>query len=117
MPSAPKTQLTLNLLTPDTEINMIRSTTSGSLAAGTTTVQAQPAALCYVSLTPAAAVSTVTVYDNKSAGSGTILAQLSAPANASTVEVSFHNPSQGLTGITVVVTGAAATAIVHYVLY
>lgn len=97
---------------------ILRSTSSGSLAVGTTLVQKNPAGLCFVSLTPAAAISTVTVYDNGSGvASGTILAVLSAPANAATVEVSFNNPAQGLTGLTAVVTGAAATAIVHYALY
>lgn len=96
---------------------ILRSTSSGSLVVATTVVQAQPAALCFVSLTSAAAISTVTVYDNKSGASGTILAQLTAPANAATVGISFNNPPQGNQGITVVVTGAAATAIVHYALY
>lgn len=96
---------------------MTRSTSSGTLAVATTVIQAQPAAVCSLSLTPAAAASTLTVYDNATAGSGRVLAQLSAVANGATVEMTFNYPPQGLTGLTAVVTGAAATGLVHYVLY
>lgn len=89
-------------------------TSSGQLAAGTTTVQAYPCVLSCLSISPAAAGSTITVYDNASAASGTILASLESPASGSSISLSFNNPINALNGLTVVVTGASATGFITY---
>lgn len=89
-------------------------TSSGSLAVGTTAVIAAPALLQSVILNPGSATSTVTVYDNASAASGTVLVSLTAPASVSSVPVSFNSPIYSTKGLTVVVAGTAATAVIAY---
>jgi hypothetical protein len=89
-------------------------TSSGSLAVGTTAVLAKPGLLHSVILNPGSAASTITVYDNASAASGTVLASLVAAASTSSVSVSFNSPIYSVNGLTVVVAGTAATGIVGY---
>lgn len=93
------------------------ATSTGDLAVGTTSPQAQPAALTSITLSPAAAASSVTIFDNASAASGTIIGHLVCPASVSSVTVSFTHPVRALKGLTVTVAGTGATANVGYVLY
>ena len=88
---------------------------SGAIPVTAATVVAnRPSFICAVLLTPAAAASTVTLYDNASAASGTVLAVLTAPANSATVSLSVERTIECLNGITAVVTGTAAQAIVYF---
>lgn len=90
------------------------ATSSGLLAVGTTTVAAHPAVLCSLTLNPAAAACSVTVYDNASAASGTIILELVAPASVASTSIALTHPINTLNGLTVVVAGAAATATLAY---
>lgn len=96
---------------------MTYATSTGDLAVGTTTPQTNPAAITSITLSPAAAISSVTIFDNKSAASGTIIGHLVCPASVSTVTVEFTHPIRALNGLTIVVAGTGATANVGYVLY
>ena len=74
-----------------------------------------PCRLHYFSILPAAAASTIRLYDNKLGdASGTLLAEASAGANLIGVAVSLSNPVYARLGISVVVAGTAATGNVHY---
>lgn len=88
--------------------------TSGSLAVGTTVVIAAPALLMSLTLNPGSAASSLTVYDNASAGSGTILASLVGSASGSSIPFALNYPLFVKNGITVVVAGLAATAVLSY---
>lgn len=90
------------------------ATSSGELAAGTTTVLAAPGVLTGIALHPGSATSSIKVYDNKSAASGTVLFELVAPANTATILEAFNHPINALNGLTVVVAGTAATAHILY---
>lgn len=91
---------------------------SGQVAVtAATVVSSIPARAHYLSLTPAAAASSVIVYDNASAASGTILLELKAPAAGASIIVPLDSPVMALLGITIAVTGTGATAVVHYSLY
>jgi pyruvate/2-oxoacid:ferredoxin oxidoreductase beta subunit len=81
-------------------------TASGAIDEGTNQAQGN---LCHAILTPAAAVATLTLYDNTS-GTGTILAQLQAAANGASV---IFNPAKFPTyskGLWAVITGSGAAA-------
>ena len=95
---------------------MATAITSGSLT-GTTTLLTGRAFLNSVHLfgdgTNAA---TVTIYDN-TAGSGTIIAKLVLPAATATAlyeDFVPNKPIRGDTGLTVVVSGTGASAIVSF---
>lgn len=91
------------------------ATSSGSIGVtAATVVSAKPAVLCSLTLNPAAAACTVTVYDNATAASGTVLASLTAPASVASTSLPLTHPINALNGITVVVTGTAATAVLAY---
>jgi hypothetical protein len=91
------------------------STPSAVLAAGTTTVIAKPVLLCNIMLHPGSAASSVTIYDNASAGSGTVLAVLQGVASGATVIFPFDDsPPMAKNGITCVVAGTGAQAQVYY---
>ena len=70
--------------------------------------------LLSVSLTPAAAVATLTVYDN-TAASGTILCTLQAAANGSSAQRVFTCGVIFNTGIYLDIGGAGASADIEYV--
>lgn len=89
-------------------------TSSGSLAVGTNAVINQPALLHSVILNPGTAASTVTVYENASAASGVILASLVAPLSTASLNITFNAPIYSRFGLTVVVAGTAATAVISY---
>lgn len=89
---------------------------SGSIAvtAGTA-VRTRPCKLHGSVLIPAAADSTITIYDNASAASGTILLKVSTIATlagGSTASPQLPAPIEAKNGLFVVVTGTGATAIV-----
>lgn len=91
------------------------STSSGSIGVtAATTVSANPSVICSLTLNPAAAACTVTVFDNASAASGTVLASLVAPASVGSVSLPLTHPINATKGLTVAVTGTAATAILTY---
>jgi len=76
-------------------------------------VHSGPGILRAITLTPAAAVSTATVYDN-TAGSGTIICKLQAPANGGSA---IYAPPGGIafgTGCYIALTGASASASALY---
>lgn len=69
-----------------------------------------------VTLIPAAAASSVVIYDNTSAASGTVLAKLGAVANGESVQIWFEDGVEALNGLYAVISGASAEYIVHYAL-
>lgn len=89
-------------------------TPSAVLTVQTKIIYAKPALLCSVMLHPGSAASTLTVYDNATAGSGTILAILNGVANGASVIFPFDTPAQANNGLTCVVTGTAAQAQVYF---
>lgn len=91
-------------------------TSSGSLAVGADRVVSNMSSqLMSIALVPAAAASTVTVYDHSSASSGaTVVWSLSAVANGESVSITFNHPIVMNKGIVVVVTGTAAVAFVGF---
>ncbi len=93
---------------------MSTALTTGSLAVGTTTFLTGRSFLNSIQLFgDGTNAPTVTVYDN-TAGSGVILGKITLPV--ATVYASFTPcfPIRGDTGLTVVVAGTGATAIVTY---
>ncbi len=70
-------------------------------------VKTGPGILHEVSLTPAAAVATATVYDN-TAASGTIIAKLQAAANGTTTRFAPNGGVQFSKGLYIAITGAGA---------
>lgn len=87
---------------------------SAVMTVQTKTVCTGPALLTAIMLHPAAAASVITVYDNASAGSGTVAAILSTPASVSTAIIPFDSPIWCANGITCVVTGTGAQAQVYF---
>lgn len=80
----------------------------------TKVVCAAPALITAIMLHPAAAASTITVYDNATAASGTVAAILTTPASVSTSIIPFDSPINCVNGITCVVTGTGAQAQVYF---
>jgi hypothetical protein len=86
---------------------------SGLLAAGTTTVVSRKSYLnSVVVVSDGTNAATVVVYDN-TAASGTVLAKATTPTSGTTHLV-FDAPIRASIGITVVVSGTGAEAIIHY---
>lgn len=85
---------------------------SGSLGLGTTTVVSRKTRLNSVSvISDGTNAATVIVYDN-TAASGTILARMNAGTTMASIV--FQNPVQASVGLTVVVSGVGATAVITY---
>lgn len=84
------------------------------LTVQTLTVCAGPALLTAIMLHPAAAACSITVYDNASAGSGTVVGLLSCPASVSTAIIPFDSAIYCKNGITCVVAGTGAQAQVYF---
>ena len=82
------------------------------MAVGTTTV-AGPAKLTHVSIVPAAADSTVIVYDGPAA-SAVVLASLKALANGAGEVMTLTHPIQANTSLVAVVVGTGAVALMGY---
>lgn len=89
-------------------------TSSGSLTVGTTTVTSTASLLCSVVLNPGTAASSLTIYDNASAGSGTVLYSCVAALSTNSVVCNLPRPINALNGITAVVAGTGATAVLGY---
>lgn len=78
-------------------------------------VIATPALLTNIMLHPGSAACTLTVYDNATAGSGTILAILQGVANGATILFPFDDsPPRANKGITCALSGAASQAQIYY---
>lgn len=84
------------------------------LTVQTVVICSASALLTAVMLHPGSATSTITVYDNASAGSGTILATLQAPANTATSIIPFDSPIFAKNGLTATVAGTAAQGQVYF---
>ena len=90
------------------------TTSSGQLAVGTTVICAAPCLLYAVSISPASATSTITLYDNATTGSGTIpLALVQSVSSQSNTFVPAA-PIYCKNGLTAVVAGTGATAYVFF---
>lgn len=93
---------------------MSTALSTGALAVGTTLVFNGRALINSIQLFGNGVnAPTVTVYDNI-VGSGTILASVTAPATGVYADFTPCFAIRGELGITVVVAGTGATAIVHY---
>lgn len=91
------------------------SKSSGSLGVGATQViRTRPAKISGIVLTPAAAAASITVYDNRAASAGTVVATLKVAASVASVIHLAALPIECLDGITVDVTGTGALAYVYY---
>lgn len=88
--------------------------TSSDLLTADTAVCATSGLLYGVTLIPAAAASTVVIYDNPSAASGKVMAKVQAVANGESVYIGFNSPVGANTGIYADVAGASAAFIVHF---
>ena len=88
--------------------------TSGVLAVGTTVVSARPCKISGIVLNPAAAACSVTIYDNPTAGSGTVIAILTATANGPSATNFTTLPIECKSGATAVVAGTGAQANVYF---
>ncbi len=91
---------------------------SAVLTVATTVVCGAPALLYAIILNPAAVSASVTLYDNATAGSGTVLALIQGIGLATTIgsSVVFTLPSPIMCtkGITAVVTGTGGTAQAYF---
>lgn len=91
------------------------STPSAVMTVQTLTVYSHPALLTNLMLHPGSAASSITIYDNASAGSGTVLAILQGLANGASIVYPFDGtPVRANNGITCVVTGTGAQAQVYF---
>ena len=92
---------------------MYRLNSSGLKAAGTTAIKATPGSLHGVDLVPDGAnAATIVIYDNASAGSGTVLFSARCAATAS---VHFNNIDVAASnGITIVLTGTGSGAVIRF---
>lgn len=86
---------------------------SSGLLSASGAISAVPCGLagasCY---TNGAAAATLTIYDNPSAGSGTVLAQLAVPAANLGAQIMFPANIKAATGVYAVLSGAGASFIV-----
>lgn len=93
-----------------------RSRSSGILAAGTTVISTGPNTLSGVvvisdSINPA----TITVFDNASTASGTVLARLTATTNTGANSMAMITPVRAENGLVVQITGTGApTGLILY---
>lgn len=89
-------------------------TASVLMTVQTVTVCTAPGLLTNIMLHPGSAASTLTVYDNASAGSGTVLALLQGVANGATVIFPFDTPVFCKNGITCVTAGTGAQSQAYF---
>lgn len=89
------------------------ASTSSGLKTASGVVSASPAVLLGVIAVGGSAVTTVIVYDNASAASGTILAKAVVPINQ-TAHVPLDIGVVALNGLYVSIAGAGGEAVVHY---
>lgn len=96
------------------------ATGSGRLTASTSGIYARPCRLVGILLDPAAADCSVTVYDNASAGSGTIVGLAKATVALTGTETKYipvGGPGgiQCNSGLSAVIAGAAAGYILYFI--
>lgn len=102
------------------------STSSGSLAvstganvipSATRTSGVSSGRVMGLSITPAAAVSTLSIYDNNVGdASGLLLERLTVPANSSTVVIAYDDGTAFANGLSYVLSGTGAIAVIRYVI-
>lgn len=90
------------------------SATSSGLKTTDSAIHPRPAKLVAVTIVPAAADSTLVVYDHPSAASGTVLAKVFVKASTASQTILFTRPIEANNGIYADVTGASAEYIVYY---
>lgn len=90
------------------------ATTSSDLLTADAAVYAHPCLLHTVTLIPAAADSTVVIYDNATAASGKVLAKIFVLATTASQTIHFTIPVRANNGLFADVTGVAAGYIVHF---
>lgn len=92
------------------------ATSSGLLAAGTTPIHAGKGILSGIMvISDSTNPATITVYDNPSAASGTILARCTATTTTGANSIAFVTPVRADTGLTVTITGTGApTGLIYY---
>jgi hypothetical protein len=90
------------------------TTSSGQLAVGTTVVCAAPCLLYAASITQSSAACSITLYDNATAGSGTVVLGLGQGVNSQSNTFVPAAPIYCKNGLTAVVAGTGATAYVFY---
>lgn len=88
--------------------------TSSGLKTADAVIANRPARLHSIALNPAAAASTIIVYDNASAATGTVLLKLVAPASGASVVWENDVGIEASRGLYMAITGAAADAVVGY---
>lgn len=87
---------------------------SGILTAGTTVIATGKAILSGIMVvSDNTNIATITVYDNASTGSGTVLAKCTATTNTGANSIAFVTPVRADNGITAVVTGTGASGVVY----
>jgi hypothetical protein len=91
------------------------STSSGELTASAA-IKALPCQLASVTVTPGSATTTVIIYDNASAASGTKLLSITMAANGSTQTFSLNYPKVANNGLYCSISGTGASANVDYIL-
>ncbi len=93
-----------------------RARSSGLLSAGTTVVSVGASVLSgLIVLSDTINIATVTVYDNASAASGTVLAKLTATVNTGANSLALVTPIRAENGLVAQVTGTGApTAVVLF---
>ena len=89
---------------------------SGSLAVDTGELLfAGASRIHYVSITPAAAASSIRIYDNALGdASGTLLIELNVAASTATNSAVLDCPVIALKGLSYVVAGTGATGLIHF---
>ena len=87
---------------------------SSGLKTADTAIYARPCKIHGIQLIPAAAASSVVVYDNASAASGTVTAKILAVANGESVNYVPLAPIECLNGIYADVGGTDAAFIIHF---
>ncbi len=93
---------------------MLEPCQSSDVQSASAAIIARPAALHSVTVLPAAATSTVIIYDNATTNSGTILAKITALANAKSETIIFTHPIVANKGLYAALSGAAANYLLHY---
>ena len=91
------------------------ATQSSGLLTADALVEANPCLLHTVTLVPAAADSTLTIYDNNAAAAaGTVLAKIFVLATTASQTIHFTIPVRANKGLYADVAGAAAGYIIHF---
>lgn len=87
---------------------------SSGLLSADAVISNAPARIHGITLIQASAACSVVIYDNASAASGTVVAQVNNVVNATSVFFGFNTPVECLNGAYADVTGTGASFIVHF---